>query len=379
VDHFVVRDLSPTALVFVTRPVILKVAFAVLIDYHLLDQDPVNRAQVGPQASRIDVRAARVVFMGRFNFKRPWLYMFAADYHEDRKPGDKVFDILDFHLTIPIRKKARIVFGKQKEPFIYEMVGDAANLPQQERLANAFFVSRNIGIRYLDNYLNDRISFSVGVYNDWFRSGLKFRESGFQVSGRLTGLLYQSKDERTYLHAGFGVRYTGGDKDQLRFRARPEVNIVDYYADTGNFDASHAKELALETLYNRGPFSVLAEYVNAWVASPSTGNPTFNASYITGSYVLTGENRPYDKSVGYARRIIPRSRWGAVEVVGRYGHVDLDAPQIKGGTLNTWYSGLNWWASRQWKFGIGYGLADLDRFDVSGRTKRMITRVQWVY
>ena len=60
------------------------------------------------------------------------------------------------------------------------------------------------------------------------------------------------------------------------------------------------------------------------VNSSAKGNPEFNGSYITGSYVLTGENRPYDKRVGYARRIIPKSRWGAVELVGRFGYVDLD-------------------------------------------------------
>ena len=37
--------------------------------------------------------------------------------------------------------------GKIKEPFVYEMVGDAANLPHVERLLSPFFVNRNIGFR----------------------------------------------------------------------------------------------------------------------------------------------------------------------------------------------------------------------------------------
>jgi phosphate-selective porin len=259
------------------------------------------------------------------------------------------------------------------------MVAVASFLPQQERVLNAFFVSRNIGVRYQDNYLKDKMSFRVGVYNDWFRSGLKFRESGFQVSGRLTGLPIESKDHRTFLHLGVGLRYNGADKDQMRFRGRPETNVIDYYVDTGNFQAKYAKQLSLETLYNKGAFSVLGEYTQAWVNSAVKGNPSFNGSYVTGSYFLTDDYRAYDKRTGNIVPIVPSSRWGAVELVGRFGYVDLDDTQIKGGKLATWYAGANWWASRQWKIGVGYGLAELDRFGTTGRTQRMLTRVQWVY
>jgi phosphate-selective porin len=155
--------------------------------------------------------------------------------------------------------------------------------------------------------------------------------------------------------------------------------VTDNYVDTGNFTGKYARQLALEALYNHGSFSVLTEYVHAWVASPETGNPEFNGFYTTGSYVLTSENRPYDKKVGYARRIIPKSRWGALELVGRVGYVDLDDTLIKGGKMTTWYAGMNWWQSRQWKFGMGYGLADLDKSNITGRTQRLYMRLQWIY
>ena len=155
--------------------------------------------------------------------------------------------------------------------------------------------------------------------------------------------------------------------------------MIDNYVDTGEISARYARQISLEGLYNTGPFSVLTEYVHAWVNSSATGNPEFNGWYITGSYVLTGETRPYDKRVGYARRIIPKSRWGAVELVGRFGYVDLDDTLVKGGKMKTWYAGANWWMSRQWKFGMGYGLVDLDRFKVTGRTQKLFARVQWIY
>jgi phosphate-selective porin len=378
VDYFF-SDAPPNATKYSNRFFDVRLGFAILTDYTFVFQNQANRAQVGPQASKFDLRAGRFVLSGQFKFKRPWTYVMGRDYNENASDEDRRFDYLDFYLTIPLWKKARVTIGLQKEPFIYEMVGDAANLPQQERVLSPFFISRNVGIKYQDNFLKDKISFSIGVYNDWFRKHVPFSKSGMRVSARLTGLPIESKDSREFLHLGVAFRYLGADDGQLRYKGRPESNVIDNYVNTGNIPGKHANQLALEALYNNRGFSVLTEYAHAWVASPEKGNPQFSGFYVTGSYVLTGENRPYDKKVGYARRIIPRSRWGAVEVVGRFGYVDLDDTLIKGGKMTTWYAGMNWWMSRQWKFGTGYGIADLDKLGTTGRTQRLFTRVQWIY
>jgi phosphate-selective porin OprO/OprP len=122
-----------------------------------------------------------------------------------------------------------------------------------------------------------------------------------------------------------------------------------------------------------------SEYVGAWVDSPETGDPRFWGFYVVGSYVLTGEHRPYDRNVGYARRVMPQGKRGAWEVVARYSHVDIDDQQIDGGILDMGFFGLNWWATRRWKFGVGYGLSQLDRFGTSGITHTVTTRIQWIY
>ena len=41
--------------------------------------------------------------------------------------------------------------------------------------------------------------------------------------------------------------------------------------------------------------------------------------------------------------------------------------------------GLNWWATRGWKFGVGWGHTSLDRFGTTGVTEGFQTRVQWIY
>jgi phosphate-selective porin OprO/OprP len=95
--------------------------------------------------------------------------------------------------------------------------------------------------------------------------------------------------------------------------------------------------------------------------------------------VLTGEHRPYDKQVAYARRIMPVRKWGAWELVGRYSHVDITDKAIDGGIFDRTTVGINWWATRRWKVGFDYGLIELDRKGMTGTTHAFHTRFQWVY
>jgi hypothetical protein len=47
--------------------------------------------------------------------------------------------------------------------------------------------------------------------------------------------------------------------------------------------------------------------------------------------------------------------------------------------LDKWHLGLNWWASRQWKAGVSYGDADLDKNGIRGNTEMLLFRMQWFY
>jgi phosphate-selective porin OprO/OprP len=124
---------------------------------------------------------------------------------------------------------------------------------------------------------------------------------------------------------------------------------------------------------------VLAEYNRAWVNSPAKGNPTFSGYYLAASWVITGEARPYDRTVGYGRRVMPTSRGGAPELVVRFSHVDLDDGVVQGGSFDKTYLGLNWWATRRRKVGLGWGHTWLDRSSATGNTDSILARLQWVY
>ena len=69
-----------------------------------------------------------------------------------------------------------------------------------------------------------------------------------------------------------------------------------FFASTGNIVAESAFQYGLETLWSSGPYSLLAEYNHATVDSPALGDLKFSGYYATGSWVITGETRPYDRN-----------------------------------------------------------------------------------
>ncbi|MBL9136149.1 MAG: hypothetical protein JNK85_09790 [Verrucomicrobiales bacterium] len=359
----------------------LKVGIVAIADYSAFLQDDASVTQVGKQKDQWEARAARLMLRGTIGREYRVSYLVAAEYKGFESEPEDLWSLTDLSATFPIAGPAtQLTFGKTKETFAYEMVGDAANLPHQERVLSPFFVSRNVGAR-LSHVFGEgqRATASVGVYNDAWVNGDPLDSSGTDASARFTALAWDEAEGTRFLHLGIAGRYVGADENTLRYKGRPESNVADNYVDSGNLEGDHAWHLGLEALWNQGPFSLLAEYQYAWTHAPNEGDPEFSGYYLTASWVITGETRPYDRTVGYARRVMPKGRWGAPELVARFSHVDLDDRTVDGGEFDKTYLGLNWWATRRWKLGFGWGRTWLDRSNLDGVTDSFHTRFQWVY
>jgi phosphate-selective porin OprO/OprP len=349
-------------------------------DYTTFDQDDASKQQVGNQQDEFEARSLRLMARGHFEMWRKWNYVFSYEYKGFDQSSSADWNATDIRISTLLGPQlGTLTLGKMKEPHVYEMVGDAANLPHAERLLSPFFVSRNVGVQLANTVLDKRATWAVGVYNDWTNSDVSFSDGGIDSAARVTALPVMSEDGAHYLHLGASVRYYSAAEDQLRYRGRPASNVADYYVDTGRITGSHALHGGVEALYSRGGWSLLAEYVLADVSATDRRDPTFDGWYVTGSWVVTGEHRPYDPVAGYARRIQPQGRWGAVELIGRYGNVDTTDAGFDGGEMEGWWAGVNWWATRRFKASIHYGDIDLDRNGLTGNTRTVLSRVQWIY
>jgi phosphate-selective porin OprO and OprP len=236
-----------------------------------------------------------------------------------------------------------------------------------------------VGVKYSNNLANQRIFIRGGWFNDWRVKGNPYSGSSNQYTARFTALPLMSADKSSYLHLAFAARWIGATSGQLQFVARPESNVTTPYPDTGKFPARSSTNYGFEGLANSGPVSFLAEYIYTTTAAPTVGNPDFYGAYLTGSWVITGEHRPYDTSVGYARRIIPQHKYGAWEIVGRIGRVDLTNKAVQGGTLNAYSANISWWPNRRYRVSTDYGFYPLYRSGIVGTTAQFHARFQWVY
>jgi phosphate-selective porin len=262
------------------------VGLAMLFDYTSFWQDDASVAQVGVQDDQFEVRDARLTVRGTFQLAGEWRYLLQGQYKGfDRDATDEDdWSISEVSFKRSLGPKfGTLMFGKMKQTHSYEMVGDAANLPQSERLLSPFFTSRDVGIRLYSTMLDQRGTWTVGWFNDWWVKDVSFSESGNQFTTRVTYLPVWADSGTRYVHLGISGRYNGADEDRLRFSGRPESNVADIYVDTDNIPSDHAWHIGLEALWADGRYSVLGEYVQAWVSSPETGDPSFWGWYLTGS------------------------------------------------------------------------------------------------
>jgi phosphate-selective porin OprO and OprP len=356
----------------------VKFGIVALVDYTSFDQDDASYGQVGNQSDKLEARSLRLSARGFFNLGRRWDYMASYEYKGFDQTSESDWNVTDLRIGTKLGP-GTLTIGKIKQAHVYEMVGDAANLPHHERVLSPFFVSREVGVSYAGQMPDQAGTWSIGWHNNWLTENEDWGDSGNDFAARVTWLPLWQEEGRNFVHLGGSVRYVGNDRDVLRMRGKPASNAASDFVDTGNLDSDHAWNFGLEALANKGPWSLLAEYVQADVNSTAAGDPSFSGWYLTGSWVVTGDYRPYDRKAGYARRVMPQGEWGAVELVARVGRVDLEDAAVDGGTMDGWWLGVNWWATRRWKASIGYGNIDLDRFGIEGHTETLLSRIQWIY
>ena len=159
-----------------------------------------------------------------------------------------------------------------------------------------------------------------------------------------------SRETREATTDGRGIVTNPG----ARFRAKPEAGILGTrLVDTGNLAfPGGIDRLGLEAAWIHGPFMVQGEYLT--FSTDPRDKPTFRGDgyYVSGSWVVTGESRPYKNgSIGNIR---PMNDFGAVEIALRYSQLDLNDGPVSGGKQNDWTIGANWYLGQHFKLQANY-------------------------
>lgn len=205
--------------------------------------------------------------------------------------------------------------------------------------------------------------YGLGVGYTWLGSnssiqgaihGQDINDSGIDegVGGHLRANWTPLRDDERVFHLGAAVaREQPADQtDTVRFRARPESHVTDVrLVDTGTLDqVDHLTRAGLEAAFVTGPWSVQGEYLRVDAARDQQD---FSGSgwYVYGSWVITGESRPY-KADGSFGRLRPAAESGAWELALRYSHLDLDDAGITGGEETNTTLALNYYARANLRF-----------------------------
>lgn len=207
----------------------IRPSVVIIGDYVTFSQDEASISQVGTQKNEWDLRTFRLMSSGKLKFSHPVQYFVSVEIKgQDHAPdGTSKLGFTDWYFSTMLGKFAEVRYGKIKEPFVYEIVGDSANLQQQERILSPFLIpTRNIGVRFGNAIAHQRMTWAAGWYNDWWTTHHAWKGNGNQFAGRLTGLVFASDNDANYVHLGISGRYLGADDDSLRFRQRPESNTA---------------------------------------------------------------------------------------------------------------------------------------------------------
>jgi phosphate-selective porin OprO and OprP len=371
-----------------TKYFTLNIGAAILLDHNIVVQDDNSIDQVGKIDPGTEFRGDRLIITGQLLFfKNPWHYMIGANYNGlDAPQGDRSYSFLDWNLDIPIGKKGGwVTMGKQKEGVGYEYCAPGSQLFFTERGSGAppLIRQRNIGIRYSNSVLHQRLIYTVGVFNNYWETGKSFSENGSQIVGRVV-YLPQYKSDRDLLHVGVGYSYSEAMEGELSYKGKPEANTAPSYFNTGSFAASGSNTLMLELVKVNGPVSFIGEYMNTLVNCQGN-NPSFYYFQIAGSWFITGENRRYNHQNGVLGKLIPKRNFnfkknpgpGAFELGARYTYSDFSDQDISGGKFGRFTTALSWYPNAHFRFEINYGAGRLEKNDITGKSDFWQFRVQF--
>ncbi|MGB4771042.1 MAG: porin [Chitinophagaceae bacterium] len=372
-----------------TKWININIGAAILLDHNRVGQDDANLQQVGDIEPGTEFRGDRFMASGTLNFKKnPWRYMFSINFNGlDAPQGKKSIDLIDWNIEIPIGKSAGwFTVGKQKEGVGLEYVAPGTQGLFMERGTGApmFIRQRNIGVRYSNSVLGQRMTYTIGFFNNYWETGKSFSDNGSQITARVTGLARYVSD-RDLVHVGVGFRHTGPTDDKLSYKAKPEVNTAPSFISTGSFAASSASLWMFEGIYMKGSLMVVGEYFTAGINSETVGNPSFSYWQVGAGYFITGENRKYNRLNGNPGKVIPKRNFkfrkgigpGAIEIASRFTHTDGTDAGVTGGDFKRLTLGVNWFTNAHFRYTFNYGRGWLNKDGIKGNVNIWQFRVQF--
>ncbi len=365
------------------------------------DPDPAFGANTANELnSGMNIRRARLGVEGTF-FKI-WDYKFEYDF--SRGNGTVGSGITDAFVRLNHTDALSYKLGSFKEPFSLEEAASNRYLTFIERhmSVNAFVDNPNtyktgIGANYAVQRWQTGIAFQTEPIGSWSSASTSVNangnqnrnngsgDTGWQGIGRVSGRPWM-EDDTKFMHVGISAGHTEvntqyradgtmvgegqiGGGGGMSFFAFPGTNVDrTNILNTGNLSTGALNDpnrrqvtsydrYGAESWFVYGPFSAQAEYLRTNINGVGYDGEHLTGYYGFISYFLTGESKSYHVRNGAANRLKPRKpfHWdgsglGAWEIAAGYDYIDMNSGAIKGGEMDMFRFGLNWYPHSNVKF-----------------------------
>jgi len=338
------------------------------------------------------LRTARPIFEGTLG---KWVgYRFTPEF-----AGDSA-SIVDAYADLKFSPAATVRVGKFTSPVGLERLESSSALSAVERsLASELAPNRDIGAQLQGELAGGTVGYAIGVFNgtvDGRDAVTTNPDDDFEFAGRLFFEPFKN-DANFWSGLGFGIGGSVGDTEGTgnnflpRYRTPGQLQFFNYLG-TVAADGNRTRWSPQGYFYHNG-FGLLAEYIESsqdLLAADATRAKLENTAWqATVSWILTGEDASYRGLAKPASPFNPgKGGWGAWELVGRYGALDVDDdafplfadPGVSARSARSWTVGVNWYLSSNLKLVANYLQTSFDGGATAGADrpdeKAVFTRLQ---
>jgi phosphate-selective porin OprO and OprP len=314
------------------------------------------------------------------------------DYNLTTEFGGSTVQIMDAYVNWHYNPAWQIQAGKFKSPVGLENLQSDPNIMFNERsIANNLIPNRDLGIMLKGDLFGGAASYAVGIFNgapDYTGTTVNTPiQDDKAVAGRVFFQPWKNTKVKPLKGLGFGV---GGSYEVDHPTSSSTTNSLTagYLTDgqqkffafksSAYSDGPHWR-LTPQASYYYGPFGLMAEYVVSDMQARSGTNSADlqNTGWeVTASWLLTGEDASYGAITPNKPFDLRKNQWGALQLVARYGELDIDNRAFKGSVYadptksatgaQTWSAGLNWYLNKSIRANASFSHTEFDGPVTSG-------------
>ncbi|HVJ39651.1 MAG TPA: porin [Stenotrophomonas sp.] len=297
--------------------------------------------------------------------------------------GDSA-SIVDAYLDLRFDPAYTLRAGKFTSPVGLERLQSSSALADTERaLPSELAPNRDIGVQLQGEVAAGTFTYALGVFNgtvDGRDAVTSNPDNEFEYAGRVFFEPFKN-DASAWSGLGFGLGASVGDKHGVgnnflpRYRTPGQVQFFNYRGTV----AADGQNLrwSPQGYYYRNGFGFLGEYIvsRQEVALGAQRADLENTAWqATASYVLTGEDAGYRGVTRPSRPVGKDNGWGAWELVGRYGVLEVDdaafplfaSADVAARKAEAWTFGVNWYLTSNLKLVFNYSQTRFDGGAVAG-------------